>query len=131
MVDFMVDRLADAINTIKTHELLGRSECTLSSTKLIRAVLDAMKRENYINDYEEFSDRHAKKLHVMLANKINDVGVIKPRFSVSKDDIQRYESRYVPSRDFGVLIISTPKGVMTSKEIKEKNIGGKLLAYVY
>ncbi len=131
MVDNMVDRLADAINTIKTHELLGRSRCRVNSTKLIRAVLDAMKRENYIKSYEEFSDRHARKLNVALSNNINDIGVIKPRFSVGKDDIQKYESRYVPSRDFGILIISTPEGVMTSKEIKGKSLGGKLLAYVY
>ncbi len=127
----MVDRLADSINTIKTNELVGRRECTIMSTKLIRAVLDAMKRENYINGYEEFTDRHAKMLKVSLSNRINDIGVVKPRFAISRDDIQRFESRYVPSRDFGVLIISTSEGVFTSREVKAKNIGGRLIAYVY
>lgn len=127
----MVDRLADSINTIKTNELVGRSECRIHSTKLIRAVLDAMKRENYINGYEEYTDRQAKMLKVSLSNKINDIGVIKPRFAVAKDEILKFESRYVPSKDFGVLIISTPEGVVTSREIKSKNLGGRLLAYVY
>lgn len=127
----MVDRLADAINTIKTHELLGRSECIINSTKLIRAVLDTMKKESYIDSYEEFTDRHAKKLKVKLSNKINDIGAIKPRFNVSRTDLQKYESRYIPSKDFGMLIISTSLGVLSSKEISEKNTGGKLLAYVY
>ena len=128
---FMVDRFSNSINTIKTHELVGKEECVLDSTKLIKAVLDAMIRESYIESYEEFSERHAKKLRVKLSKRINDIGVIKPRFSINKDMLQKYESRYVPSRDFGVLIISTPQGIMTSREIKDKNTGGRLLAYVY
>ncbi|MCL5423587.1 MAG: 30S ribosomal protein S8 [Candidatus Marsarchaeota archaeon] len=127
----MVDRFSNSINTIKTHEIVGKEECVLDSTKLIKAVLDAMIRESYIESYEEFSERHAKKLRVKLSKRINDIGVIKPRFSISKDMLQKYESRYVPSRDFGVLIISTPQGIMTSREIKDKNTGGRLLAYVY
>lgn len=127
----MVDRLADAINTIKTHERVGARECVIDSTKMIRSVLDTMKKEGYVEGYEEFVDRNAAKLRVALSNKINSVGVIKPRFSVSKNDIQRYEARYIPSKDFGTLIISTPKGVLTGKEAKSQGIGGKLLAYVY
>jgi small subunit ribosomal protein S8 len=127
----MVDRFSNSINTIKTHEIVGKEECVLDSTKLIKAVLDAMIRESYIESYEEFSERHAKKLRVKLSKRINDIGVIKPRFSINKDMLQKYESRYVPSRDFGVLIISTPQGIMTSREIKDKNTGGRLLAYVY
>ncbi len=122
---------SNSINTIKTHEIVGKEECVLDSTKLIKAVLDAMIRESYIESYEEFSERHAKKLRVKLSKRINDIGVIKPRFSINKDMLQKYESRYVPSRDFGVLIISTPQGIMTSREIKDKNTGGRLLAYVY
>lgn len=126
-----MDRLADAINTIKTNEYIGRQGCIVYSTKLVRAVLDAMKREGYINEYEEFTDRNVRKLRVALSNKVNDIGVIKPRFSIKKDDILKYEMRYVPSKDFGTLIISTPQGVMTSKELKSRSIGGRLLAYVY
>ena len=126
-----MDTLADAINIIKTHEYVGKEECVINSTKLVKSVLEAMKRSSYIIGYEEFADRNAKKLKVYLSRKINDIGIIKPRFSISKDRIQYYESRYVLSRDFGILIISTSEGILTSREIKEKKIGGRLLAYVY
>jgi small subunit ribosomal protein S8 len=45
----------------------------------------------------------------MLSNKINSIGVIKPRYSVHKETIQKYESRYIPSKDFGILILTTPR----------------------
>jgi small subunit ribosomal protein S8 len=130
MVDVM-DRFTDAINQIKTDERIGREGCILDSTKLVKKVLEVMKRENYIKDYEEFTEGKFKKLRVKLANKINKIGVVKPRFAVSYKIIQKYEMRYIPSRDFGILLISTPKGVMTNREIKEARIGGRLIAYVY
>ncbi|MCW6159873.1 MAG: 30S ribosomal protein S8 [Candidatus Micrarchaeales archaeon] len=127
----MTDRVADAINKIKTNERIGRPECVLESTKLIRAVLDVMKRASYIQGYEEFTEGKFRKVRVTLANRINNIGVIKPRFAVTSKEIQTFETRYIPSRDFGILILTTPQGLMTNREAKEKNTGGRLLAYVY
>jgi small subunit ribosomal protein S8 len=127
----MMDRFADAINKIKTNERLGRIECQLYSTKLLKTVLDVMKRESYIKTYDEYTDKRVKMLKVMLSNKINKIGVVKPRYSVQGDNIQKYESRYIPSKDFVILILTTPQGVMTNKEARDKKIGGRLLAYVY
>jgi small subunit ribosomal protein S8 len=126
-----MDKFADEINKIKTNERIGRQECVVSSTKLMRTVLELLKKEAYISSYEEFTDRKFKMLRVKLANKINGIGVIKPRYAVQCTDIQKYEMRYIPSRDFGVLILTTPQGVMTNKQAMEKHTGGRLLAYVY
>jgi small subunit ribosomal protein S8 len=126
-----MDRFADAINKIKTNERLGRMECSLYSTKLLKAVLDVMQKESYIKQYEEYSEKRIKMLKVTLSNKINSIGVVKPRYSVQNDTIQKYETRYIPSKDFGILILTTPKGIMTNKDARAKNIGGRLLAYVY
>lgn len=127
----MVDRFADAINTIKTHEYVGRDECVIYSTKLLKRVLDVMKEYGYIAGYEEFNERYAKKLKVKLSKKINNIGVIKPRHATTHSNIMAYEQRYIPSRDFGILIISTPSGVMTNRDARSNGIGGRLLAYVY
>ncbi len=127
----MVDVFADAINKIKVYEAQGMYECNVPSTKLMRAVLDTMKANNYISDYEEFKDGKFKALKITLSKRINDIGVIKPRFPVSVEDLQRYEVRYIPSRDFGILIISTPEGIMTNKEARSRKTGGRLIAYVY
>jgi len=127
----MVDKFADAINKIKTNENIGRASCILDSTKFIKAVLDIMKREGYIEDYEEFKEDKFKKIRVKLLNRINDIGVIKPRYAIAADEIISQESKYIPSKDFGILILTTPQGLMTNKEAKAKNIGGRLVAYVY
>ncbi len=126
-----MDKFADAINKIKTNERIGRQECVIDSTKLMRTVLDLLKSESYVSSYEEFVDKKFKMLRVKLSNKINSIGVIKPRYAVQCTDIQKYEMRYIPSGNFGVLILSTPQGIMTNRQAKEKRTGGRLLAYVY
>jgi small subunit ribosomal protein S8 len=67
----------------------------------------------------------------MLDGAINNCGVIKPRYSVSVTDVERFEARFLPAQDFGLLILTTTAGVITQSRAKELGIGGKLLAYVY
>ena len=127
----MVDVFADAINKIKVYENQGMYECTVPSTKLLRAVLATMKANSYIKGFEEQKEGKFKMLKITLSKRINDIGVIKPRYPVSVDDLQRFEVRYIPSRDFGILIVSTPDGIMTNRDAKAKKTGGRLIAYVY
>lgn len=127
----IMDILADAINTIKVNENVGLDSCVVNNTKLVKAVVDIMKKSGYVTKFDEFREDKRNKLRITLAKKINDVGIIKPRFAVRLDEFQKYETRYIPSKDFGILILSTPEGIMTNTEAKEKHIGGRLLAYVY
>jgi small subunit ribosomal protein S8 len=127
----IMDTLADALNKIKLYENLGKYECSVSSTKLIKSVLEVLKNHKYIESFEEYKEGKFPALKIRMAKRINYLGVIKPRFAVGINDYQKYEARYIPSRDFGILIVSTPKGIMTNREASEKKIGGRLIAYVY
>ena len=69
--------------------------------------------------------------NISLNGRINGCGAIKPRFSVKLRDMERHEARYLPAKDFGILILTTPFGVMNNDSAKEALTGGKLLAYVY
>lgn len=127
----MVDVFADAINKIKTYEATGMYECIVPSTKLMRTVLATMKENNYVKDFEEVKEGKFNVIKVTLSKKINDIGVIKPRYPVTLSEIQKFETRYIPSKDFGILIVSTPKGIMTNKQARQNKTGGRLIAYVY
>ena len=126
-----MDRLAEAINVIKTHERMGRAECIVNSTKLLKSVLATLKKETYVQDFEEFKDGKIMKIRIKLSNRINAMGVIKPRYAIKKDMIAKYEARYIPSKDFGILVLSTPQGLMTNREAREKMTGGRLVLNVY
>ena len=127
----MADLLSESLNKIKAYENLGREKCTVASTKLVKNVLLTLKQNGYISEIEEVQEGKFKSLNISLANKINNIGTVKPRHAVKVGDYQRYEKRYIPSKDFGLLIVSTPSGIMSNRDAKEKRIGGRLLAYVY
>ena len=123
--------LADALNIIKVHRKVGKYECKVPASKLIKEVLIIMQREKYIDEFEFVDDGKSGYFVIKGLGPINDCGVISPRFSVKYKELSDQEQQYLPSKDFGILIISTSKGVMTNKEIRDAKIGGKLIAYVY
>jgi len=131
----MLDTLANALATIYNAEMRGRKEAIIMpASKLILAVLGVLHREGYIGNYEYIDDGRWGKIRVELLGRINKVGVIKPRFPVSYRELEKMPEwlrKYLASRDIGLLIISTSKGVMSHREALRHRIGGILLAYVY
>jgi small subunit ribosomal protein S8 len=126
------DPLNDAMTVMKNASSDGKSECVIRpSSKLIGRVLKVMQDHGYINQFEYVEDGKAGEFRVMLKGAINDCGIIKPRYSVKRDDLEKFESRFLPAQDFGVLIMTTTAGVITQEQAKDLGIGGKLLAYVY
>lgn len=127
-----MDLLAEAINNIKTGEISGKDYCAAPNTALVRAVLDLMREHKYIKSYEASHDSIGSVvLKVGLSKKINGIGVVRPRYAARVSEYQKYETRYIPSKDFGILIVSTSEGVMTNRTASERGLGGRLLAYVY
>lgn len=128
----LMDPLADALTNIRNNELQGNHSCVIKpASKLIGHVLSTMQKENYIGNFELVDDKKAGYFNVELEGNINKCGVIKPRHAVKYHDFEEFEKRYLPAKNFGILIVTTPKGVMTHHEAKEESVGGRLLAYVY
>jgi len=126
------DPLANVLSYMNNHERLGRKEITVANnSKLIRTVLGILNENNYVGEVKEIEDGKGKLLNISLLGNINKVGVIKPRFNVKKSDYEKFEKRYLPAKDFGVLIVSTSQGLMTHNQAKEKGLGGRLICYCY
>jgi len=126
------DPLADALSHIKNTERVGKMECMLKpASKLMGNVLSVLKEGGYIAEFEFVEDGKAGFFKVKLAGKINDCNAIKPRFYVRTKDYEKWEKRLLPAQDFGMLIVTTSKGVMSHKKAIERGLGGQMLAFVY
>ena len=125
------DTLADALSTIKNGEKIGKRECVTRASKEIRAVLEVMQSKSYIGAFEFIDDGKSGKFKVELKGKIIDTNVIKPRFSVGIEEFEKWEKRMLPAKGVGLLILTTPKGVMDHNKARELHVGGKLLAFIY
>ena len=126
------DPLNDIINTIKNASSIGRREIEVGpAARMIGRVLKVMQDYNYITSFEVIEDGQGGKFKIHLNNTINNCGTIKPRYSVKKVNLDTFESRYLPAQDFGILIVTTTKGVMSHVEARKHGLRGKLLAYIY
>ncbi len=126
------DNLSNVLSKINNAEKVGKLEMTYSpSSKIIVDVLRKMKDNLYLGDIEEIGPSNHKTLKINLIKRINKCGAIKPRFAVASDGYEKFEKRYLIAKDFGIIIVSTNKGIMTHTEAKEKGLGGRLLAYCY
>lgn len=98
---------------------------------VIKRILEIMHDNQYLGECKVIEDNKGNSMEINLIGAINNCNVIKPHFSVKKDEYEKYEKRFLPSRNMGIMIVSTSEGIMTHAQAKKKNIGGKLLAFCY
>lgn len=130
------DPISDMLTRIRNASMIQKDEVVLPSAKLKLSILEVLKREGYIEDFKEEKDEKEgsfrnvsvklkfdnKKPAISLLEKVSKPG---RRIYSGKSDIPTILSGR------GMVIISTPEGVMTGKEAKGKGIGGEVLCKVY
>jgi small subunit ribosomal protein S8 len=128
----LMDPLSDALSGLKNAERVGNLQYVVKpASKLIGKVLGVMSEYGYIGEFEFIEDGRSGKFKIQLLGKMNDCGIIRPRYNLKKTEFEKFEKRFLPAAGFGILILTTPMGVMDHKTAIEKGTGGKLLAYVY
>lgn len=85
----------------------------------------------YIDEFEYVDDHRSGKIVVQLNGRLNKAGVISPRFNVRIDDVEKWVTNLLPSRQFGYIILTTSAGIMDHEEARRKHVAGKILGYFY
>jgi len=127
-----MNTLANGLITIINNEMRNKRECIISpASKLLGRVLRIIQLNGYIGEFEFIDDGRSGKFKVQLLGRINKCGAVKPRFAVKVGEFEDWEKKFLPSRDVGIMVVSTSKGVIAHREAEEKNLGGRLLAFIY
>ena len=124
--------LSNGLTALMNNEMRNKRDCVITpASKLLGHVLRVLQLNGYIGEFEFIEDGRSGKFRVQLLGRVNKCGAIKPRYAVSADGFENWEKAYLPARDVGIMVVSTPLGVVAHKEAKQKNVGGRLLAFVY
>ncbi len=124
--------LSNLFTSLQNAEMRNKKECmVIPASKLASEVLRVLQKKRYVGEFEFIDDGVGGKLRVQLLGRINKCGVISPRFPVRSSKLVDWEHRYLPAVGVGILIVSTPKGVMPHSDAQEKRLGGRLIGYVY
>jgi ribosomal protein S8 len=120
------DKISDILNEIMNAKRARKESIVVTrTTKLLLKIFEMMKQYGYI-EYEVQED----KIKIDI-KQLNECRSIKPRYSVGKKNLEKYIRRFLPARNFGYVVVSTSKGLMTHQEAQENKIGGSLIAYFY
>ncbi|MBU2523540.1 MAG: 30S ribosomal protein S8 [Nanoarchaeota archaeon] len=121
--------ITKTLNEIMNAKRAGKVELTVKPiSKLLLQVLDIMKERDYI---EYKINKEGFGSVTIKIKRLNECRSITPRFYTKIDEFDKYVRRFLPAREFGMIIVSTDRGLMTHYDALDKKTGGSLLAYCF
>lgn len=128
----MSDPVADMLTRIRNAHMVDKKEVNIPASSLKSAIASVMQQEGYIESFSVNGEAAAKTLTIKL-KYYDDKPVIDSLHRISKPSLRVYvKSTEMPSvmNGLGIVIVSTPKGVMTGQNAAAENVGGEVLCSV-
>ena len=129
------DPIGDMLTRIRNAQLRKLSDVSIPNSKFRAKILEVLKEQGYIINYNIELDKKTKKEFLLVNLKYNNgfpviqeiKRVSKPgrRIYAKADSIQRIQN------GLGVAIVSTSMGIMTDNDARTKNVGGEIICKVF
>ena len=129
----LTDPLGDMLTRIRNGQRAKKDSVVTPASKLRANVLEVLKREGYIRGYTEEELAGHAGLRVEL-KYFEGQPAIKHVARVSKPGRRVYSgSSELPRvrNGLGIVIVSTPKGVLSDADARDQNVGGEDRAEVF
>jgi len=128
------DRLSNLISSLKNASLAKKKSLEVFHSIECEKVAEILKDRGFVSAVKVFKmpKSTGKKIHIELAETDGVFRLTEAR-RVSKPGRRIYKGAKelrVSAGKFGVLIVSTPKGIMDSLSARKKNVGGEVLCEV-
>lgn len=130
----MTDPIADMLTRIRNALQIERTYVDVPSSKVKVGLAKALEREGYIWDHEIVEQQPQDVLRLNLKYGPNGERVIQKIDRVSKPGCRVYTNvRSMPEirQGMGVVILSTPKGILSNREARKEGVGGEVLCKIY
>ena len=130
----MSDPLADLLTRIRNGQMAGKDSIHAPASNLRVNMLDVLKREGYIRNYERYNVRIGIDEVRIELKYYEGEPVIKEISRISRPGQRVYSTiKDLPKvyNGLGISILSTPRGVMSDNEARAANVGGEVLCQVF
>ena len=128
------DPIADMLTRIRNANKSLHEQVDVPASKMKERIAKVLKREGFIKDYQLIQAGVQGVLRIAMKYTQERYPVINGLTRVSKPGLRRYVGKdEIPNLygGMGVVIMSTPKGVMTGRKARKQGVGGEVLAYVW
>jgi len=121
------------LTRIRNAQMRGKSKVGTPASRLRGNVLDVLQSEGFLRGYAQIDQDGLSYFEIEL-KYYDGAPVIKELKRVSTPGRRVYSSvKNLPRvhNGLGVSILSTPQGVMSDTEARERNVGGEVLCQVF
>ena len=125
-----MDPISNMLTSIKNALAIKKETVEIPASKLKSEIAKILKKEGFIEDYQVIPPF---KIKIKLKYKGKEPAVTEIK-RVSKPGCRIYvKNKEIPTvlRGLGIVILSTPAGVMTGKEAKKKGLGGEVICKLW
>lgn len=129
----VTDPIADVITRLRNAAMRQAPSLTVPASRLTESLLTAVTRAGYLERVERVGEADRPQLEVTL-KYVNGLNAIHTIRQLSKRSLRRYSSYKTlrsPRHGGGVIILSTPLGVLSDREARAKGVGGELLCEIH
>ena len=129
----MTDPIADMLTRIRNALSAGHKTVEVPGSKTKRSIAEILKREGYIDGYVVQDNGPRNSIAISLRWTAGSPAILGIQ-RLSKPGQRRYaRCREIPKvrNGLGILIVSTPRGLMTDKSARREGIGGELVCSVW
>lgn len=127
------DPLSDMLVRLRNAGKAQHPDCAVPASKLKAAVADVLRKEGYIRDFAVEGEGPARQLRIGLKYQqrrpviagLRRVSKPSRRVYVGAQDIPRVMG------GLGVVVLSTPQGIMSGAEARKRGVGGEVLCCVW
>lgn len=130
----VTDTIADALTRLRNALRAKRSVVVIPKSKMVLRLVSILKQEGFVEDFITKRSGIHEEIHIALKYDAEDKPVISDLTRVSKPGRRVYcATDEIPEvmGGLGVAILSTSKGVMTSRDARKQGVGGELLCTIY
>lgn len=128
------DPIADMLTRIRNANSAVHDQVDIPASKLKEQIAKVLKREGYIKDFQVVQTGVQGVIRVFMKYGPDREPVINGIKRVSRPGLRVYVgSSEIPRvfGGFGVVVMSTPKGVVTGKQARRLGVGGEVVAYIW
>ncbi|MFH1940553.1 MAG: 30S ribosomal protein S8 [bacterium] len=130
----MTDPIADYLTRVRNATRARHSKVDIPASNILKEMTRILLEEGYIHNYTTVDDPKQGIVRIYLKYNKDRKSAITGLKRVSRPGYRRYTGvDRIPRvlNGLGIVMLSTPKGILTGKQAKKENVGGEILSYVW
>jgi small subunit ribosomal protein S8 len=126
----VTDPISDFLVRLHNASMVGKDSVSVPSSKMVRSIADVLAREGYIAEADK-SSKSTLSVTLSYKNGTPSINGVKRLSKLSRRIYMGVSDLRPVKRGHGLLVLSTPAGIVTGREAREKRVGGEALFEIW